>query len=111
MKSESCRMIDPQGNLKRFMVEYRREHGTASHNCYYYASFDDAMRKYMHHVIDQTIDGDPAAIVRLREWNGFHEGYFTRYESRVFHPFALMDTEERHSSEKGAARFIPRLDY
>lgn len=109
MKPETSRKTTPEGEAKRYMVEYRSEDKT--HNLYYYMHFDDAQRKYMHLLLDQVTEKDLFRIVRFRVLNDYHGQYITIMESHVYHPAGLYDTEADHFYESGEAPVAPRFSW
>lgn len=108
MKPETSNRLTEAGDFKAFMVEYRSE---ATHNQYFFEFFDDAQRKYLHLLIDQITEKSNLNVVRLREFNAYHGQWITIFESRVFHPAHLFDTECKHVYDRGEAPVSPRVSW
>lgn len=112
MKPENCKKINPSGERKNYMVEYRHEEGIdSSHNQYFYEHYEDAQRKYMHLCLDQITEKDLFRVVRFRSYNPYHDKYITIFESRVFHPNPLYDTESKHFYKKGKTPVAPTVEW
>lgn len=112
MKSENCKKLTADGNVKLYMVEYHHEEDADSpHNQYFFERYDDAQRKYMHLCLDQITEKTLIRIVRFRAYNAFHDRYITIFESRVFHPAALYDSVANHKYVKGKVPVSPRVEW
>lgn len=115
MKPENCKKTAETGEVKCFMVEYKRDDGedaaNSPHNQYFFLHYDDAMRKYMHLVLDQITEKTLIRVVRFRKYNEYHGKYITIFESRVFHQACLYDTESHHHYVKGKVPIAPKVEW
>lgn len=112
MKSENCKKLTADGNVKLYMVEYHHEEDADSpHNQYFFETYEAAQRKYMHLFLDQITEKTLIRVIRFRAYNAYHGKYITIFESRVHHPVALYDNDVVHYYAKGKVPVSPRVEW